>query len=443
MTFLDDVRRRFGDDDTQGDRHGGRTGESGAGLPDGAAGSFRFATGIECSYPMTQGGTDRRDQLAECGHYDRWREDLGLVHDLGLRTLRYGLPLHRIVGRDGARDWAFADDAMAEMRRLEIEPVLDLMHFGLPDAWGDYQNPELPVLFADYCAQVAARYPWVRCYTPVNEIYVTARNSGRDGLWNEQRRDDRSFVTALKHATAANILGIQAIARARPDCMIVQSETAECLHAATPVEPDHVRIANKLRFLSLDLLYANAPDAEMMLFLLDNGLTREEYAWFMAGEPPGYQVLGMDYYGRNERIVLPDGTTIAGEDVYGWHVIVREYYRRYRKPVFHTETNVFLPDAAPEWLWKQWINILAARDGGIPVLGFTWYSLTDQIDWDSQLAERNGTVIPCGLYDLDRKPRPVAAAYRQLLENFGRIGLMPHAELLTITDAPATLKVDV
>lgn len=108
--------------------------------------------------------------------------------------------------------------------------------------------------------------------------------------------------------------------------------------------------------------------------------------------------------------------------------------------MFHTETNVFDPSAALKWLWKQWINVLAARNAGIPVLDFTWYRLTDQVDWDSQFAERKGNVIACRLYDLDRKPRPVAAAYRQLPESFGRIGLMPHAELLSLTDRPATLK---
>lgn len=442
MSFLDSIGRRFGDGGYDGDQHGGATGTSGAGLPDGSPGQFRFATGIECSYPVIAGG-DRRDQMAECGHYDRWREDFGLVRELGLRTLRYGLPLHRIVGREGTRDWSFADDALAELRRLEIEPILDLMHFGLPDAWGDFQNPELPVLFADYCDEVARRYPHVRLYTPVNEIYVTARNSARDGLWNERRRDDRSFVTAMKHAAAANILGTHAIARHRPDCLIVQSESAECLHAAMPVEPPEITLANKLRYLSLDLLYAKQPDADILLFLLDNGMTREEFGWFMAGEPPGYQILGLDYYGRNELIVKPDGSRISGEDVYGWHQIVGEYWRRYGKLVFHTETNVFDADAAPEWLWKQWVNILAARQSGAPVLGFTWYSLTDQIDWDVQLAERRGTVNACGLYDLDRRPRAVAGDYRQLIENFGRIGISPHAEMLEITDRPASLKVKV
>ena len=37
-----------------------------------------------------------------------------------------------------------------------------------------------------------------------------------------------------------------------------------------------------------------------MNYLYDNGMTRREYDRFMAGEPPGYQIMGNDYYGRNE-----------------------------------------------------------------------------------------------------------------------------------------------
>ncbi len=38
--------------------------------PGHAPGTFLFATGVECSYPMIDGGRTRRDLLAECGHYD-------------------------------------------------------------------------------------------------------------------------------------------------------------------------------------------------------------------------------------------------------------------------------------------------------------------------------------------------------------------------------------
>jgi len=94
-------------------------------------------------------------------------------------------------------------------------------------------------------------------------------------------------------------------------------------------------------------------------------------------------------------------------------------------------------------LWKQWVNVLRMRRDGVPVLGFTWYSLTDQVDWDIGLAEKRGKVNTSGLYDLERRPRPVAEAYRQLLQEFGQITILPHAEVFTITDQPARLKVKV
>ena len=439
--FLTLIKERYGNGGYPGDQYGGAAGADGNGLPQGTPGEFMFATGIECSYPTIENGKVRRDLLDECGHYDNWRTDLRLIKDLGLRVVRYGLPYYKIHTAPGIYDWDFADAVMAEIQRLELTPILDLLHFGVPDWLGNFQNPELPLHFADYCAAVAERYPWVRYYTPVNEMYVTARVSAKDGLWNEQLKTDKAFVTAMKHVVAACILGTQRIADARPDAIIVQSESAEYMHCMKTQQPKEVLLLNKLRFLPLDLLYAHHPDADVLCYLLDNGLTREEYDWFMAGEPPGYQIMGNDYYGRNEKLMAADGTLLPAEDVLGWYQITREYYDRYRKPVMHTETNTFDPQAAPAWLWKQWANIMRMRQDGVPVLGFTWYSLIDQVDWDTELAEKKGNVIGCGLYDLNRQPHPVADAYRMLLKEFGQITIVPHGEFFDIGTRPAKLKV--
>ena len=442
-SFLDIVTREHGKRGYAGDQFGGAAGSHGQGLPTASPRNFMFATGIECSYPTIQQGRVRRDLLAECGHYDRWKEDLGLVKELGLRVLRYGLPYHRTHLGPGKYDWEFADQVMAEMQRLKITPILDLLHFGVPDWLGNFQNPALPIHFAAYAAAVAERYPWVKLYTPVNEIYVTARVSAKDGLWNEQLKTDVGFVTAMKNLVAASILANHEIAQRRPDCVIVQSESAEYTHDASSEPSRELALKNKQRFISLDLLYAHVPDADIGMYLMDNGMTREEYEWFMKGEPPGYQVMGNDYYGRNENILLPNGVTCTGGDVFGWYLITKQYVERYRKPVMYTETNVFDADEAPTWLWKQWINVLRMRSDGVPVLGFTWYSLTDQIDWDVELAELRGKVNACGLYDLNRKPRPVAAAFRALLEEFGQITIVPHGEMFEVTEREAHLKVQV
>jgi beta-glucosidase/6-phospho-beta-glucosidase/beta-galactosidase len=441
--FLEIVKRVRGDGNYAGDEFGGGRGSDGSGLPTGKPGNFMFATGIECSYPTIEGGRVRRDLLEECGHYERFEEDLHLIKDLGLKVVRYGLPYYKINHAPGKYDFEFADRAMRLIRELELVPILDLMHFGVPDWIGDFQNPELPIHFADYAGAVADRYPWVRFYTPVNEIYVTARVSAKDGVWNEQLKSDGAFVNAIKHTVAASILATHEIARRRNDCVIVQSESTEYLHEAHAAISPETKLFNKQRLIALDLLYAHPPDADVCHYLQDNGLTREEYDWFMVGEPPGYQIMGNDYYGRNERIKLPDGSFTAAEDVLGWYHITHDYYARYKKPVMHTETNVFESREAPKWLWKQWINILRMRADGIPVLGFTWYSLIDQVDWDIELAEKKGRVNECGLFDLDRRPRPVADAYRQLLREYGQITIVPHGEVFEMTGEPARLKVEV
>jgi hypothetical protein len=90
----------------------------------------------------------------------------------------------------------------------------------------------------------------------------------------------------------------------------------------------------------------------------------------------------------------------------------------------HTETNFRegpQGDEAAIWLWKQWANVLRVRNDGVPVVGFTWYSLTDEVDWNSALRERNGDVDPVGLYDLDRRIRPVGRAYRRLIEQWREV----------------------
>jgi hypothetical protein len=90
----------------------------------------------------------------------------------------------------------------------------------------------------------------------------------------------------------------------------------------------------------------------------------------------------------------------------------------------HTETNRQQGprgDEAVYWLWKEWANVLRVRNDGVPVVGLTWYSLTDQVDWDTALREPNGHVNPVGLYDLDRNIRPVGDAYKTLIREWREV----------------------
>lgn len=384
---------------------------------------FLFATGIECSYPAVTGkdGKDLRiDEMAKCGHYERWKEDFELVRSLGLQYLRYGPPYYAAHKGHGRYDWSFADETFAELRRLHIEPITDLCHFGVPDWIGNFQNPDWPELFGQYAGAFARRFPWVRFYTPVNEIYVTALFSAQYGWWNERLASDQSFVTALKHLAKANLLAEAAILKAQSAALFIQSESSEYFHPQDPEGQDRAAALNHKRFLSLDLSYGHDVRGIMYEYLMDNGMTRQEYHWHMdqARLLRPYCVMGNDYYISNEHLVPRTGPVQPAGEIFGYYVITRQYYERYKLPVMHTETNLAEPERASWWLWKEWSNMIRLKEDGVPIIGFTWYSLTDQMDWDTILREDNHHVNPLGLFDLDRKIRPVGKAYKKLVRQW-------------------------
>jgi beta-glucosidase/6-phospho-beta-glucosidase/beta-galactosidase len=381
---------------------------------------FMFATGIECSNPTIDAGRWRRDQLAETDHYRYWRRDLELVRELGLKYLRYGLPLHLTFTGENKFDWSFADKVLPAMRELGIEPIIDLCHFGVPDWLENFQNSALSEALAKYAQKFAERYEWVKFYTPVNEMYVTARTSALDGVWNEQLRSDRSFVTATRNVAKASVLMMQKILQIKPNAIFVNSESSEFYQPCCP-DKEIRRIAdfeNQRRFIALDLLYGIPVRADIYAYLTDNGMPREEYEWFMSQNIGRRAILGLDYYEWNEKLINSEGKPEMLGELFGWYVITEQYFKRYRRPVMHTETNTPDADEAPNWLWRQWHNVQLIRQNGVPVVGFTWYSLQDQVDWNIGLSKALGNVFPVGLYDLNRDPRPVAQAYKYLIEMY-------------------------
>ena len=382
---------------------------------------FIFATGIENSIPTIDGGRTRMDEMEKCGHYQNWKRDFDLVEALGIQFLRYGPPLHRSLVGPGKYDWSFSDETLRELQRRKVVAIIDLCHFGVPDFIGNFQNPDFPQLFADYARAFARQYPWIQLYTPVNEMSICALFSALYGWWNEQQHSDRAFVTALKHLVKANLLAMRAILDERPDALFIQSESSEYFHAKSPRAIAPAETMNARRFLSLDLNYGRRVDSGMYEYLMDNGMTREEYHFFLDNNLKHHCIMGNDYYQANEHLVSDNGDTRPAGEIFGYAVITHQYYNRYRLPVMHTETNFCegpRGDEAENWLRKEWANVMRVRNNGVPIVGFTWYSLTDQVDWDSALRENNGNVNALGLADLNRNLRPVGIAFRDLIRDW-------------------------
>jgi beta-glucosidase/6-phospho-beta-glucosidase/beta-galactosidase len=209
-----------------------------------------------------------------------------------------------------------------------------------------------------------------------------------------------------------------AILKRRADALFVNSESSEFYQPCCP-DPEVQRKAdfeNERRFLPLDLIYAHEVSATMRDYLRQHGIAESQLDQFATRKVPKRSILGVDYYEWNERLIDRDLRPLALGELFGWYVIADQYWRRYRRPMMHTETNKMDADGAPRWLWRQWHNVQLLAKAGVPLVGFTWYSLTDQIDWSIAMSEALGIVYPVGLFDLNREARTVGLAYKHLID---------------------------
>jgi len=372
---------------------------------------FVVATGIECSAPIIRGGI-RRDQLLLTDHWRRFEEDFDLIAGLGITHLRYGVPFH-IVARDPSNfDWAWTDLALAALRERGIEPIADLLHFAVPDHLHGIGDPGLPAAFVDYAAAFADRYPWIRLYTPVNEPFVTALFSAKNGWWNEQRRSDRAFVRALDNAATCGVEGMRLIRQRRSDAIFLQSDACESWVATEPAADRSARFLTERAYLGFDLTFGRPVSPTMRAWLRRTGMPAARQDWFERNGSDEGSIIGLDYYEGNERTIDAQGN-VSTAVRRGFASLARDVYARYGMPLMLAETNND-DERAVDWLAETWNDTIEMRDAGLPIRGFCWYSLTDQVDWDTCMREANDTINTFGLVDMARVRRPVGDAYERL-----------------------------
>jgi beta-glucosidase/6-phospho-beta-glucosidase/beta-galactosidase len=396
----------------------------GALAPRRAAPTLLFATGIENSYPRMGDGT-RVDQMDASGHSTRWREDFELARNVGVHALRYGPAWYRTNPAPGRYDWSSADEQMQWLRASGLTVIADLCHFGTPDWIGGFQDPSLPVHHAEYARAFAQRYPWVRHYTPVNEIFVAANFSAMLGWWNECLTDRVAFARALRNLSLAHELAVKSILEVRGDAIIVQAESIEHFEPADQSASAAAEAAfwNAARFAALDLTLGREPAPEIRALLAEGGMTAADYDFFRQPRAAGRRWIGVDYYATSEQVVCADGGRATAPQRAGLATVAGAYHARYGLPLFVTETSRESGQAV-QWLAEQWEEVQRLAAADVPIVGFTWFPLIDTVDWQHALRIARGDVDRIGLHGLDRTPHAVASAYAALIASAGRTPLV-------------------
>src|SRR3954452_13355596 len=103
-------------------------------------------------------------------------------------------------------------------------PIVTLCHHGSGPHYTNLLDDGFAPGVADHASAVAARYPWVRDWTPINEPLTTARFSALYGYWYPHAKDDGSFVRALLVECSAIRQAMRAIREVTPEAKLVQTE---------------------------------------------------------------------------------------------------------------------------------------------------------------------------------------------------------------------------
>jgi beta-glucosidase/6-phospho-beta-glucosidase/beta-galactosidase len=357
-----------------------------------------FLTGIESSDPWVEG--KRRNQLKEAHNfYEHWQKRLENIHDLGIRWLRFGPPYSQThIGKD-AYDFSLVEKVLKKCEELEIEVMIDLLHFGLPE-WLHANSPEqvffqnngFPIEFATYVGHVARTFPNINYFTVVNEPFITANFSTKLGFWNEGQKtawdEDKFFMNAIKNIARAAILGKEEIERVwksekrKGSPIFIQNESFEVAIVGDDAHHRHAEANafNLRRFSALDLIFGHR-DEEMKKYMLSHGFSRIDYEWCMDHGNTKNTVLGVDHYPtcvhRFGAQTTVDETPNEPLKLYD---IIKVYWDRYTMPVLHTETNGW-PKNAVSICMQTYTALNKLRREGYPILGMGWYGDEYQVGW--------------------------------------------------------------
>src|SRR4051794_38174363 len=123
--------------------------------------------GHECSVLRT--GDKYTDQTILQGHEHRLY-DLEMFSDLGIKALRYPAIWERMApDAPDKYDFGWTDERLHELKRLNLRPILGLIHHGSGPRYTSLLDENFPEKLAHHARMVAERYPWVKEWNPVNE----------------------------------------------------------------------------------------------------------------------------------------------------------------------------------------------------------------------------------------------------------------------------------
>ncbi|WP_026695587.1 glycoside hydrolase family 1 protein [Peribacillus kribbensis] len=159
-------------------------------------------------------------------HYHRFREDAALMAEMGLKAYRFSVAWSRIYpagrGEVNEKGLEFYDQLIDELIKHEIEPILTIYHWDVPQAlmeeYGAWESRQIIDDYNTYCITLYKRFgDRVKYWVTLNEQNVFIGLGYRLGIHPPGVRDLKRMYEANHIANLANAKAIQSFRRYVPN----------------------------------------------------------------------------------------------------------------------------------------------------------------------------------------------------------------------------------
>ncbi|HXF57022.1 MAG TPA: GH1 family beta-glucosidase [Actinomycetota bacterium] len=387
-----------------------------------------------------------------CDHYRRYREDLDLMAELGLRAYRFSVAWPRVLpegtGKVNPAGLDFYRRLVEGLVERGMVPVATLYHWDLPQALqdrGGWATREAVRWFADYASAVASALgDLVPYWVTQNEPWVAAFLGHATGLHAPGVRDWDTALAVAHHLLLSHAAAARAIRERHPEARVGVALDLHHLEPATE-RPEDVAAAARMdgfrnRWFLDPLLLGRYPE-DLTTRYRDRGLDR---SWLRPGDLQelrgSLDFLGVNYYAMTVvrdapgegplelAAVPPEGPVTA----MGWRVAPEGLHRLLVRlardypplPILITENGAAYDDALAdgEVLDDERVRYLAshvaaagaALADGVDLRGYFVWSFLDNFEWTEGYSKRFGLVYVD--YETQwRVPKRSASWYRDLI----------------------------
>jgi 6-phospho-beta-glucosidase len=376
-------------------------------------------------------------------HYHRYREDIALLGELGLKAYRFSISWARIfpsgddrqINEKGA---AFYSALLDELEKHRIEPIVTILHCDLPlaleERYGGWMNRRVIDDYARYAETLFKLFgKRIRYWLTYNEQNMTYMYGMYSGINSHRDRYEFNHILNLAQAKAMKMCHEMTDAKIStvPNIVAVYPLNSDPLNVLAAANYDMWRNG-----MVLEPLYRGTYPVPVINYLKKNSLMfeiRDGDMELLASAKPDF--IGFNYYGAATVKYMPEDEPYSydpfegavaevevpgiakeiknplgrytpynmGYDPVGLRITLRELWDRYRLPLMITENgygevdkldgnDTINDDYRIEYLREHIVEIGRAIEDGVDVQAYCPWSAIDLISVSQGISKRYGFI---------------------------------------------------